>query len=40
MFTMKSIGFARTPFAEKSEIPKGPCAQHTAEGILEINADL
>jgi tRNA-Thr(GGU) m(6)t(6)A37 methyltransferase TsaA len=40
MITMQPIGFARTPYADKGNIPKGPGAQHTAEGILEINGDL
>jgi tRNA (adenine37-N6)-methyltransferase len=30
------IGHARTPFATTAEIPKGPGAQHSAEGVLEI----
>lgn len=38
--TFRPIGFARTPHAEKSTIPKGPGAMHTAEGILEIAAEL
>lgn len=33
---MRAVGFARTPFRDTSEIPKGPGAQHTAEGVLEI----
>lgn len=37
---MQPIGYARTPYAQTSEIPKGPNASHTAEGILEINAEL
>jgi tRNA-Thr(GGU) m(6)t(6)A37 methyltransferase TsaA len=34
------IGVARTPFREKSEVPKGPGAEHSAEGVLEIREDL
>jgi len=40
MFTFRPIGYARTPFQATSEIPKGPAAQHTAEGILEILPEL
>jgi tRNA-Thr(GGU) m(6)t(6)A37 methyltransferase TsaA len=37
---MRSIGFARTPFRATAEIPKGPGAEHGAEGVLEIDAEL
>lgn len=37
---MTPIGFARTPFTETSQIPKGPDAKHEAEGVLELNADV
>ena len=37
---MRPIGYARTPFAETSGIPKGLDAKHVAEGVLEIRADL
>ena len=37
---MIPIGFARTPFSETAQIPKGPNATHTAEGILESRPDL
>jgi len=37
---MKAIGVVRTPFRETSQIPKGPGAEHTAEGTLEIRPDL
>lgn len=36
VFTMTAIGAARTPFAETSQIPKGPGAEHLAEGVLEL----
>ncbi|MCI0486113.1 MAG: tRNA (N6-threonylcarbamoyladenosine(37)-N6)-methyltransferase TrmO [Blastocatellia bacterium] len=36
MFTMRPIGFIRSPFTETSQIPKGCGARHEAEGILEI----
>ena len=34
------IGHARTPFSTTAEIPKGPGAQHSAEGVLEILPEL
>jgi len=40
MFTFTPIGVARTPFTATAEIPKGPQAVHTAEGVLDIRADL
>lgn len=39
-FTMRSIGVVRSPFSETKAIPKGLGAQHSAEGTLEIDADL
>ena len=39
-WSMRSIGVARTPFTGTSEIPKGPGAEHTAVGVLEIDAEL
>lgn len=38
--TMTSIGWVRSPFRAAAEIPKGPGAEHTAEGILEIRPEL
>lgn len=38
--TMMAIGAMRTPFSETSQIPKGPDAQHDAEGIIEVDAAL
>jgi len=40
MHAMKPIGFVRSPFREKTTIPKGPDAKHEAEGILEILPEL
>jgi tRNA-Thr(GGU) m(6)t(6)A37 methyltransferase TsaA len=40
MITMKPIGFVRSPFREKTTIPKGPDAKHEAEGTLEILPEL
>jgi len=39
-FLMRPIGWARTPFADTQQIPKGPGAEHSAEGTLEIDAAL
>jgi tRNA-Thr(GGU) m(6)t(6)A37 methyltransferase TsaA len=39
-FAMAPIGYVRSPFASTSEIPKGPAAEHRAEGTLEIRPDL
>ena len=36
MFTSRPIGFARTPYKETSEIPKGFGVKHEAEGVLAI----
>jgi tRNA-Thr(GGU) m(6)t(6)A37 methyltransferase TsaA len=37
---MRPIGFARTPFSDTSQIPKGCGAEHTAEGVLDILPEL
>ena len=37
---MQPVGFVRNAFTDPSQIPKGPGAAHTAEGVLEIAADL
>ncbi|MGE5126211.1 MAG: tRNA (N6-threonylcarbamoyladenosine(37)-N6)-methyltransferase TrmO [Betaproteobacteria bacterium] len=39
-FAMAPIGYVRSPFTSTSEIPKGPGAEHRAEGTLEIRPDL
>ena len=36
LFTPRPIGFVRTPFSERSQIPKGPGTKHEAEGTIEI----
>ena len=36
LFVPQPIGYARTPFQNKSEIPKGPGTKHEADGTLEI----
>jgi len=40
MFTFTPIGVVRSPHATTAQIPKGPSAKHTAEGVLEIRKDL
>jgi len=39
-YAMRPIGFVRSPYRDKSEIPKGPGAEHHAEGILEVRPEL
>ena len=36
MFTSQPIGYVSSPYRSTSEIPKGPGAKHTAEGVLKI----
>lgn len=36
---MRPIGFVRSAFHDTREIPRGPGAEHTAEGTLEILPD-
>ena len=40
MITLDPIGAVRSPYTDKAQIPKGPGAQHDAEGTLEIRPDL
>ncbi len=40
MFAFEPIGTIRSPFTETAQIPKGPSAEHSAEGVLELRADL
>jgi tRNA (adenine37-N6)-methyltransferase len=37
---MRPIGLVRSPYRDKSEIPKGPGAEHRAEGTLELRPEL
>lgn len=39
-FVMVPIGYVRSPFADTAQIPKGPGAEHRAEGTIEIRPDL
>ena len=36
MFTMHPIGAVRSPYTDTAQIPKGPGAEHRAEGVLEL----
>jgi len=36
---MRPIGYARTPFTDTQEIPKGHGAKHAADGVLEIRPE-
>jgi tRNA-Thr(GGU) m(6)t(6)A37 methyltransferase TsaA len=38
-YAMRPIGFVRSPFRETGEIPKGPGAQHSAEGSIEVQPE-
>ena len=40
MITIQPIGTIHSPFTETAQIPKGPGAQHDAEGVLEIDPAL
>jgi len=40
VITIQPIGTIRSPFTETAQIPKGPGAQHDAEGVLEIDPAL
>ena len=39
-FILEPIGFVRSPYTDRTQIPKGPCAKHEAEGVLELRGDL
>jgi tRNA-Thr(GGU) m(6)t(6)A37 methyltransferase TsaA len=39
-FTFRAIGVVRSPFSDTTQIPKGPGAEHQAEGVLAIRDDL
>jgi tRNA-Thr(GGU) m(6)t(6)A37 methyltransferase TsaA len=38
-FSMRPIGFVRSPFQKTAEVPKGLGARHEAEGMLEIEPE-
>lgn len=37
---MRPIGVVRSPYTDPGRIPRGPGAEHHAEGVLELRADL
>ncbi len=39
-YAMRPIGFVRSPYRDRSEIPKGPGAEHHAEGTLDLRPEL
>lgn len=39
MFSMRPIGFVRSPYETTAEVPRGLGAQHEAEGLLEIEPE-
>jgi tRNA-Thr(GGU) m(6)t(6)A37 methyltransferase TsaA len=36
---MRTIGTISSPYTETAQIPKGPGAEHAAEGVIEVEAD-
>jgi tRNA-Thr(GGU) m(6)t(6)A37 methyltransferase TsaA len=36
LFIPRAIGFARTPFTDTAQVPKGPGTKHEANGVIEI----
>ena len=40
VFEMRPIGVVRSPHRDKADIPKGPGAEHRAEGTLELRPEL
>ncbi len=39
-FAMRAIGTVRSPYADRSQVPRGPGARHDAEGVLEVDPEL
>ena len=39
-FEMRPIGVVRSPYADRAQVPKGPGAEHKAEGTLELRPEL
>ena len=39
-FEMRPIGVVRSPYQDRSQVPKGPGAEHRAEGTLELRPEL
>jgi tRNA-Thr(GGU) m(6)t(6)A37 methyltransferase TsaA len=40
VFEMRPIGVVRSPYQDRAQIPKGPGAEHRAEGTLELRPEL
>lgn len=40
LIAMRPVGYVRSPFRDVAQIPKGAGAEHRAEGVLEILAEL
>jgi len=40
VFEMRPIGVVRSPYQDRAQVPKGPCAEHRAEGVLELWPEL
>ncbi len=40
MFTMTPVGTVRSPYSDQNQIPKGPGAEHRADGVLELLPEL
>ena len=38
-FPMRPIGTVRSPYSDRTQVPKGAGARHDAEGVLEISAE-
>jgi tRNA-Thr(GGU) m(6)t(6)A37 methyltransferase TsaA len=39
-FAMEPVGVVRSPFTDPAQIPKGPGAEHQAQGTIEIRPEL
>jgi tRNA (adenine37-N6)-methyltransferase len=40
VFEMRPIGVVRSPYQDRAQVPKGPGAEHRAEGVLELRPEL
>lgn len=40
VFELRPIGVVRSPYQDRAQVPKGPGAEHRAEGTLELRAEL
>jgi tRNA (adenine37-N6)-methyltransferase len=40
VFVMMPIGHVHSPYADTAQVPRGPGAVHTAEGVLELRPEL